>query len=757
MPPSDPTAPTGRYVLESQLGLGGMGVVHVALDTHLDRRVALKVVSSQLAGSAEFRERFQREAATLARLDSPHIIAIYDHGEQDGVPFLATQLVRGGDLGDLLARRGRLDPGAAVTVCAQLAEALSDAHRVGIVHRDLKPSNVLVRDPDAHRLHVYLCDFGIAVDQTSDRLTTAGGVVGTWAYLSPERTQGDPATPSADLYALGCLLWVCLTGEAPYVGTDVRVAMAHVAAPVRQLAGDAPHVRHLNEVLARTMAKDPSQRYPDAAAVRAALEATPPAGPEPLVPVPVPGAPRPPTVPAPTSARPTSPPPSTPPPPAPPAAGAWPPPSPSYAAPSGPPAGRSRRGPLVAAAAAVAVLVVLGVVLGLTLGGDPERADSDPATSVPVTGPTSAPTSDPTSDATSDPAATGGPDPQRAVDASVGGDLDGDGLGDVVATFVDGASGTPVGYRYTSTGTTFTVSDDTDEVYPVVGDLDGDGVDDTVTPTVLGGGEVRLSSSLAPLDDTVVRGIDVERDLPFVDALVGDVNGDGDNDLLLWGQSGPRTVTVWALLDDGGTLADPTVWLELEQSHVNATSMSLADYDDDGAADLLVVLPTGQVDFAGASTVYVGAKGTRLYSSDRAGFSATGPLTEDSVLSTTGFLQPGDYTGDGTPLVAVSDPDGLGVSFFDVTADGLESRPLLHVDLGRSTFVATARFVPSDVDGDGDDDVVVTRRASKRLYQDVQVAIAEGDRFDTPTVWAPAPPPCAQRDTTCSLSFASTS
>ena len=290
----------GRYVLESQIGIGGMGVVYVATDTHLGRQVALKVVARQYASSPEFRSRFQREAATLARLDSPHVIAIFDHGEEDGLPWLAAQYVRGGDLGFLLAERGALSPTAAIGLCSQLAEALADAHRVGVVHRDIKPSNVLVRDPDAERLHVYLCDFGIALDQTGERLTTAGGVVGTWAYLSPERSHGEPASPASDVYSLGCLLWVCLTGEAPYVGTDLTVAMAHVNAPVRQLAGADPLSQHLNQVLARSMAKDPAQRYQSATDLLRALAAAPPASGE-VAPRPLPPTARPPAGPPPGS------------------------------------------------------------------------------------------------------------------------------------------------------------------------------------------------------------------------------------------------------------------------------------------------------------------------------------------------------------------------------------------------------------------------------------------------------------------------
>ena len=170
--------------------MGGMGVVYAATDTRLDRRVALKLVSGQLAGDPSFVTRFQREAAVLARLDSPHIVAIFDHGEQDGTPYIATQYVGGGDLGALIAGRGALPPQLALRVCAQIAGALADAHRVGVIHRDVKPSNVLLRDPDAAELHAYLCDFGIAQTE-SEGLTTAGAIAGSWAYLAPERANGD--------------------------------------------------------------------------------------------------------------------------------------------------------------------------------------------------------------------------------------------------------------------------------------------------------------------------------------------------------------------------------------------------------------------------------------------------------------------------------------------------------------------------------------------------------------------------------------
>lgn len=259
----------GDYRINGRLGAGGMGVVFDATDLRLGRRVALKVISHVLADNAEFWLRFEREAQVLARLDSPHVTKIYEYGEHEGARFIATQLVAGGDLRQLINKRGPLPPQLAARVCAQVSEALRDAHAVGVVHRDVKPANVLIRDPDAD-LHAYLCDFGIAATE-SQGLTATGAIAGTWTYLAPERIQGESATPASDIYALGCLLWAALTGRPPYTGADVDVALAHLNAPVPQLAGKSPIAGAVNRVLARTLAKDPGARYPDAGALAADL------------------------------------------------------------------------------------------------------------------------------------------------------------------------------------------------------------------------------------------------------------------------------------------------------------------------------------------------------------------------------------------------------------------------------------------------------------------------------------------------------
>lgn len=259
----------GRYRIVGLLGRGGMGVVFRAVRDDLDREVALKVLSPEHAAITEFRERFVREAAMLGTLQSPHVIAIYEHGEHDGCLFIATQLVRGGDLRESLRADGPMPFSQALELAAQLADALGDAHAAGVVHRDVKPSNVLLRRTP-HTLHAYLCDFGIA--RTSDaQLTQAGVLVGSYGYLAPERLLGEPATPASDLYSLGCLLVTAATGVLPYSGSDAEVAEQHLRSPVPQWDETSAGHAAVNAVLRRAMAKDPAARYGSAEEMRAAL------------------------------------------------------------------------------------------------------------------------------------------------------------------------------------------------------------------------------------------------------------------------------------------------------------------------------------------------------------------------------------------------------------------------------------------------------------------------------------------------------
>ena len=413
------------YRIVRQLGRGGMGVVFAAEHRALGRLVALKVLSPELAGQDDYRARFSREATVLARLDSPHVVQVLDHGEHDGCLFIATQHVAGGDLSDALRRHGPVPVAQAAQIAEQLAWALGDSHDAGVVHRDVKPSNVLLREISTE-VFVYLCDFGIAQDREPG-LTAPGAVAGTFAYLAPERLRGEPATAAADLYALGCVLFTSLLGVAPYSGSDVEIGMSHLNAPVPQVVDSSPVAAAVNAVLRRSMAKDPADRYPGARAMRQDLRelarlaagtahpqlvAADPGGPGARGPAAVHPALDPAAGRAPAGAgaaharcgrrRSRRPRPGVPPrrrrsSPRPRSRLRWPPPVPRPTSPR-------RRTPLVVAGAVAAVVLVAGGVATAVVvsGSEPDdEAGSDPtgATTSQTTTATSEPTSDPTSEA----------------------------------------------------------------------------------------------------------------------------------------------------------------------------------------------------------------------------------------------------------------------------------------------------------------------------------------------------------------------
>jgi serine/threonine protein kinase len=249
----------GRYRLIELIGEGGMGKVYRARDTAIGRDVAIKVLPAEMAEQSGYRERFRREALTAARLTEPHIVPIYDTGEIDGHLFLSMPVIDGTDIGSLIRRDGAMTPELAVRVIEQLASALDAAHASGLVHRDVKPSNALIT---AH-MFVYLIDFGIAHDVESTRLTEVGTVVGTVAYMAPERFTDGTADARGDVYALACVLHECLTGRLPYPGGSVEQMMAG------HLTMDPPLPTVVNPalpagfdaVIARGLAKDPERRY----------------------------------------------------------------------------------------------------------------------------------------------------------------------------------------------------------------------------------------------------------------------------------------------------------------------------------------------------------------------------------------------------------------------------------------------------------------------------------------------------------------
>ena len=257
----------GRYQVLGRIGGGGMADVYLAEDTHLQRRVALKVLHRQFAQDREFVERFRREAEAAARLTHPNIVAVYDRGEFEGTYYIAMQYVEGPTLRQLID--GGLTIEQAVSIVRQVLEAARFAHRNGIVHRDLKPQNVIV---DAEgKAHV--ADFGIARAGVSD-ITQAGSVMGTPHYLSPEQAQGYDVTAVSDLYSVGVILYEALAGRVPFEGESaVAVAMKQVSQVPQRPSSINPRVwPALDAVVMRALEKDPGQRFQNADAFIAALD-----------------------------------------------------------------------------------------------------------------------------------------------------------------------------------------------------------------------------------------------------------------------------------------------------------------------------------------------------------------------------------------------------------------------------------------------------------------------------------------------------
>jgi tRNA A-37 threonylcarbamoyl transferase component Bud32 len=282
MTSQQPRREIAGYRIESLIGRGGMAVVYRAEDMRLGRKVALKLLAPQLADDEQFRKRFIRESRLAASLDHPNIIPIYEAGEADGQLFIAMRYVPGRDLKALLTEEhGRLPVGRTVSLLAQVGDALDSAHRAGLVHRDVKPANIMVvpgqeRSGHAQRDHVYLTDFGLTkrTSELSGGLTGTGHFLGTVDYVSPEQIQGKPIGPATDIYALGCVLYQCLTGRLPFHrDDDAAMLWAHLAETpptVTALRSDVPPA--VDGVVAHAMAKDPADRYASCAELVAELE-----------------------------------------------------------------------------------------------------------------------------------------------------------------------------------------------------------------------------------------------------------------------------------------------------------------------------------------------------------------------------------------------------------------------------------------------------------------------------------------------------
>jgi serine/threonine protein kinase len=248
------------YRIDHRVGRGGMGVVYRATDLALDRPVALKVLTDDLAGDAGFRRRFVTESKLAASLDHPNVLPIHAAGEHDGVLYIAMRLVPGADLRETLRQDGRLGPERAARIVAQVASALDAAHAHGLVHRDVKPANVLVT-PEGH---AYLTDFGLTKQLSSDpEATRTGMVLGTLDYIAPEQIRGEAVGPFTDVYSLGCMLCHLLTGEVPFtVPTEEGKLWAHFSEPPPRPSTRTPAVGAcFDAIVARAMSKRPADRY----------------------------------------------------------------------------------------------------------------------------------------------------------------------------------------------------------------------------------------------------------------------------------------------------------------------------------------------------------------------------------------------------------------------------------------------------------------------------------------------------------------
>lgn len=261
----------GIYVLQRQIGKGGMGAVWLAHDPTLDRPVAIKMLPAELAADPDYLARFRREATTLAGIRHPHLMHIYAVGCEGGRHFIAMEYIKGHSLARILRNQGALPWKVALRVLGQVLAALDKVHGAGVVHRDLKSANIMI-DEDRRAI---LMDFGLAKPRHDRSVTTGHAILGTPEYMAPEVAEGADATFASDIYALGVVLHEMLTGQVPFRGPSaIATLRQQVESPVPTLTGlvaDMPGP--LDAVVARAMAKSPSERYATARAFAADLVA----------------------------------------------------------------------------------------------------------------------------------------------------------------------------------------------------------------------------------------------------------------------------------------------------------------------------------------------------------------------------------------------------------------------------------------------------------------------------------------------------
>ena len=274
------------FRIERTIGSGGMGIVYQATQLSLGRQVALKVLAPFVTNDPEFRERFRREGVLQAAVENPHVVTVYEAGESPEGLYIAMRLIRGENLKQRLLGGG-LDPAAALEIAAQIGSALDTAHDAGIIHRDVKPQNILLEESTDK---AYLADFGLTKASGQSSLTRTHGYLGSLDYVAPEQLRSEPLTASSDIYALGAVLFEALSGQVPFPrDTEAAIMYAHVWDPPPPLSSFRPELAELDDVLLRSLSKEPGERPSSASAMveearsaYARIAPARPSGPKPL-------------------------------------------------------------------------------------------------------------------------------------------------------------------------------------------------------------------------------------------------------------------------------------------------------------------------------------------------------------------------------------------------------------------------------------------------------------------------------------------
>ena len=250
-----------RYEIVKSIGEGGMANVYLAMDTILDRKVAIKVLRGDLANDDKFIRRFQREALSASSLSHPNIVEMYDVGEDNGNYFIVMEYVEGRTLKQLLKKRGTLTLSEVVDIMLQLTDGISHAHGSYIIHRDLKPQNIMIEENGA----IKITDFGIAMAMNSSQLTQTNSVMGSVHYLPPEQASGKGSTIKSDIYSMGILFYELITGSLPFKGENaVEIALKHMKDTLPSVKKANPNVpQSIENIILKSTAKNPKNRYTD--------------------------------------------------------------------------------------------------------------------------------------------------------------------------------------------------------------------------------------------------------------------------------------------------------------------------------------------------------------------------------------------------------------------------------------------------------------------------------------------------------------